>query len=177
MKTMYCGTGDDIFTRLPTDSKLCITFSDGYTVHATYSHYAGDQAYGFFDGDEDMKQILQRASELNSETPWICPMYYDEDQDVEYDDEYVNFTILQLGTGKPQVYVEFELELIGAVLENHIEIWHDYMDQGFQTLQLEYKKEDFSDDGRGYAQFWKNESIWINKYDYNTLISTFRAYQ
>lgn len=174
---MNSETGDDIFTTMPTGSKLCITFSDEYTVHATYAHYAGDQVYGFFDGDEDMKQILRYIPDLSSESHWICPMYYNEYQDVEYDEECVEFTILQLEIGEPQVYVEFEIKLIDAIVENHIEIWHDYMDQGFQTLQLEYKAADFSDDGRGYAQFWKNESIWINKCDYNMLISTFRPYQ
>ncbi len=68
---------------------------------------------------------------------------------------------------EPKVYVQFDLDMLSIVLENNIEIFHDYEDQGFSSLSLtDLTLEDFEEDEDGFAEYWDGEFIVIDRNDY-----------
>jgi len=75
---------------------------------------------------------------------------------------------------EPNRYVSFEFNLLEQINEGKYDIWHDYMNYGFQQVE-DSERQYMFDDGEYAELFGNGESLWINEKDYNTITSSMQS--
>ena len=101
----------------------------------------------------------------------------DQPTQVLWDDEMVNnnndcsrFTmqIVKKSTDPPDIYVSFPFRWMEKIKSLEIHLYADYMDQGFDQVEME-DYDEVGDDGFGMAELYNGEGLWISKEDYEQL--------